>query len=81
MTSTTPTDDQPDPDLVGSLRMEHVAADLDVTPAVVREMARAGTLPAFKVGKSWRIGRREYVAWKAERTRLAARRARYTAGL
>lgn len=37
------------------LTVPEVASQLRVHPMTVRRMIKAGTLPAFKVGRDWRI--------------------------
>lgn len=39
------------------LTVEETAKRLKVTPVTIYRMARAGKLPAVKVGKAWRISR------------------------
>lgn len=62
-------------DLDGTLTAADVAADLQVSPRRAAELLRMGVVPGFRVGRSWRIGRVEYRAWKAEQSRRAAARA------
>ncbi len=47
----------------------YVARLLSESEGRVREMCRAGTLPAIKWGKGWRISETELRAWVAERDR------------
>ena len=76
MTSTS----EPDPQ-AGVLRLSAVALDLDVSIDAVYDLAKAGALPAFKVGGQWRITREDYAAWKAAQSKAATRRQRYALGL
>lgn len=75
---TQPTDSPEGP---GTLRLSAVAADLDVSIDAVYDLAKAGVLPAFKVGGQWRITREDYAAWKAAQAKAATRRQRYALGL
>ena len=67
----------PDPrdlaDERGTLTVADVAADLRLSTRVVRELMAAGSLPAFRVGRAWRIEASEYAAWKADRRKRAQR--------
>ena len=49
--------------------------------AAVYDLAKAGALPAFKVGGQWRITREDYAAWKVAQAKAATRRQRYAMGL
>lgn len=60
----------------GTLTVADVALDLRMSTRVVREMMADGSLPAFRVGRVWRIEASEYAAWKVERRKRAQRLAR-----
>jgi DNA repair protein RadD len=45
------------------LNTEEAAAFLGVSAYTVREYAKAGTIPARKIGKSWRFYKPDLVAW------------------
>jgi len=75
----TPTPDPPQ--APGTLRLSAVAADLDVSIDAVYDLAKAGALPAFKVGGQWRITTEDYAAWKTAQAKAATRRQRYALGL
>lgn len=77
----TQTPEASEPPTSGVLRLSQVATDLDVSIDAVYDLAKAGALPAFKVGGQWRITREDYAAWKAAQSKAAARRQRYALGL
>lgn len=66
------------------LTLEEIAADLRVSTATVRRMVDrpAHPLPAFQVGRSWRVDADAYAAWKrpvvADRFAIAPRAPRST---
>jgi excisionase family DNA binding protein len=45
------------------LTIKEVAQYLRLSEAKVYEMARNGTIPAFRIGKSWRFQRDSLMAW------------------
>jgi len=45
------------------MTIKEVALYLRLSEAKVYEMARNGSLPAFRVGKSWRFQRASLMAW------------------
>jgi len=45
------------------LTVPEVAEKLRLHPLTVRKMFREGTLPAFKVGRQWRVSASMLVAW------------------
>ena len=49
------------------MTVEEAAALLSVTPETVRRWARAGTIPAARVGGGWRFVREQLVGWVRER--------------
>ncbi len=53
--------------LKANLTVATIANFLDVDENTVYEMAAAGTLPAFKVGRLWRIPRAEFMVWYKKR--------------
>ena len=70
------------PDVLdGTLTLDEISTDLKRARSTVLTMAQRGELPAFKVGRDWRVGTRDYLAWKAARSATAARRQRYAQGL
>lgn len=48
------------------LRVETVAQLLDVSPSTVIYWIRQGRLPAFKVGRSWRVRRSDLFSVTSE---------------
>ncbi len=46
-----------------NLTVATIAAFLDVDENTIYEMAADGALPAFKVGRLWRIPRAEFLSW------------------
>ncbi len=52
------------PAAAGLLTSEQVATILDVPVRSVHELCRTKRLPAFKVGKLWRIKRADFEQWK-----------------
>lgn len=42
-----------------------IAEQLAVTPETVRSMCRSGTLPAYRIGGSYRIRRSDFAKWLA----------------
>lgn len=61
-------------DTTGTLTTAQVAADLQIPESTVRQLARDGTLPMFRVGgRHWRINRDDFEAWKHDRARRRAR--------
>lgn len=67
--------------LDGTLTVDEIAVDLQRPRSSILTMCQRGELPAFKVGRDWRVGRRAYADWKADRAAAAARRLRYVQGL
>lgn len=47
------------------LTLDEVAADLRVSIDTVRRHVRMGKIPAFTVGRSWRVDGPTYAEWKA----------------
>ena len=57
------------------LTLDELHEYLKIPKPTLYALARAGRLPAAKVGKHWRFRRREINAWlKAQQARPAARR-------
>ena len=54
--------DNPDP----IMTIDEVAEYLDLHPLTVRRLARDGEIPAFKVGRQWRVKRAILDRWLAE---------------
>ena len=54
--------DKPDP----IMTTDEVAEYLDLHPLTVRRLARDGEIPAFKVGRQWRVKRAILVRWLVE---------------
>jgi len=54
-----------------SLTPAQVATDLQVSVPTVLAKFRDGTLPGFRIGRSWRIDAWELEAWKAGPARPA----------
>ena len=50
------------------MNIEDMAKILGLDPYTVREMCRKGELPAFKVGKAWRVSVVQFEDWVKERT-------------
>ena len=48
------------------MTIDEVAEYLDLHPLTVRRLARDGEIPAFKVGRQWRIKRAILDRWLAE---------------
>ena len=48
------------------MTVEEVAEYLRVTPSSIYEWAKAGKMPAAKVGRLWRFHREEIDAWVRE---------------
>ena len=46
-----------------NLTVSTIATYLDLDENTIYDMAAAGALPAFKVGRLWRIPRIEFLAW------------------
>ena len=53
---------EPDP----IMTIDEVAEYLDLHPLTVRRLARDGEIPAFKVGRQWRVKRAILDRWLAE---------------
>jgi excisionase family DNA binding protein len=53
---------KPDP----IMTVDEVAEYLDLHPLTVRRLARDGEIPAFKVGRQWRVQRKLLDQWLAE---------------
>jgi excisionase family DNA binding protein len=45
------------------LKAPEVARWLQLSNQVIKRMARTGTIPAIRVGKSWRFNRNELAKW------------------
>jgi excisionase family DNA binding protein len=56
------------------LTPDEVAAELRVSPSVVRRLVRRGDLPAVQVGRAWRVDEDDFKRW------VRRRRARVTNG-
>jgi excisionase family DNA binding protein len=54
--------DRPDP----IMSIDEVASYLDLHPLTVRRLARDGEIPAFKVGRQWRVKRELLDRWIEE---------------
>ena len=50
------------------LTLTEVAEYMKISKKTTYRMARSGALPAFKVGKHWRVRQAELEAWIAERS-------------
>ncbi len=50
------------------MSVEEVAAYLNLHPLTVRRLARDGEIPAFKVGRQWRIKRTLLDKWIEQRS-------------
>jgi excisionase family DNA binding protein len=50
------------------MTIDEVAEYLLLHPLTVRRLAREGTLPAYKVGRRWQIGRADLERWIVEQT-------------
>jgi len=48
------------------MTIEEVAQYLQLHPLTVRSLARAGAIPAFKVGRQWRVQRSILTQWLEE---------------
>ena len=48
------------------MTIDEVAEYLDLHPLTVRRLARDGEIPAFKVGRQWRVQRKLLDRWLAE---------------
>ncbi|WP_174280080.1 helix-turn-helix domain-containing protein, partial [Sphingomonas bacterium] len=55
------------------LNVADAAAFLGVHPNSIRSYAKAGTIPAVKLGRGWRFIQDDLVAWMRERYRNHAR--------
>ena len=53
--------------LKANLTVATIANFLDLNEDTIYEMAAAGSLPAFKVGRLWRIPRAEFLTWYNKR--------------
>jgi len=42
---------------------EQIAAELQMTPYVIRRWLVAGKLPGFKIGNKWRIDAEVFAVW------------------
>jgi len=54
--------DKPDP----LMTVDEVAEYLDLHPLTVRRLARDGEIPAFEIGRQWRVKRAILDRWLAE---------------
>ena len=50
------------------MSVEEVAAYLSLHPLTVRRLARDGEIPAFKVGRQWRVKRALLDEWIEQRS-------------
>ena len=50
------------------MTVDEVAEYLNLHPLTVRRLARDGEIPAFKVGRQWRIKRELLEKWIADRS-------------
>lgn len=60
----------------GFLTPEEVAAELRVSPSVVRRLLRHGDLPSLRVGRAWRVDEEDLRRWIRRRRRSGAEHAR-----
>ena len=51
------------------LTLDEVAGYLKISKKTVYKLVRSGILPAFKVGKHWRVPQADLGAWIARRSR------------
>ena len=56
----------------GIMTVHNVAHYLRLSEAKVYRMARAGGLPAFRIGKTWRFKKRSIDEWIREKIQLTA---------
>ena len=60
------------------LSVADVCEYMDVSPFVVTRVLRSGDLPGVKIGREWRVARRDFEDWlNAQRMEAAARRGIY----
>ena len=50
------------------MTVEEIAEYLSLHPLTVRRLARDGEIPAFKVGRQWRVKRALLERWIADRS-------------
>jgi excisionase family DNA binding protein len=50
------------------MTVDQVAAYLKLHPLTIRHLAREGEIPAFKVGRQWRVKRELLELWMEERS-------------
>ena len=50
------------------MTVDEVAEYLSLHPLTVRVLARAGKIPAFKIGKQWRVKRELLARWIEEQS-------------
>lgn len=50
------------------MTVNQVAEYLGLPPPKVRHLARDGDIPAFKIGRQWRVNRERLDRWIAERS-------------
>ena len=50
------------------MTIDEVAAYLSLHPLTVRRLAREGEIPAFKVGRQWRVKRKLFDRWMEEQS-------------
>jgi len=50
------------------MTVDQVAAYLKLHPLTIRRLAREGEIPAFKVGRQWRVKRELLELWMEERS-------------
>ena len=51
-----------------TMTINEVAVYMHLHPLTVRRLAREGTLPAYKVGRRWQIGRADLERWIVAQT-------------
>ena len=50
------------------MTVDEVAAYLQLHPLTVRRLAREGSIPAFKIGRQWRVKRALLDQWISEQS-------------
>jgi excisionase family DNA binding protein len=55
------------------LKVADIAADLDLSEDTIRELIRTKQLPAYKVGREYRVLRTEYEEWLQKRRTIEGR--------
>ncbi len=56
----------------GIMTVHNVATYLRLSEAKIYRMARTGSLPAFRIGRTWRFHKRTIDDWIREKTQLTA---------